>query len=44
MAVDFGGVKMQNPINTAAGTFGYGWQFQNFFDVSLAWQPRSAYG
>ena len=34
MAVDFGGVKMQNPINTAAGTFGYGWQFQNFFDVS----------
>ena len=34
MAVDFGGVKMQNPINTAAGTFGYGWQVQNFFDVS----------
>ena len=34
MSVDFGGVKMQNPINTAAGTFGYGWQFQNFFDVS----------
>lgn len=34
MAVEFGGVKMQNPINTAAGTFGYGWQFQNFFDVS----------
>ena len=34
MAVNFGGVKMQNPINTAAGTFGYGWQFQNFFDVS----------
>ncbi len=25
---------MQNPINTAAGTFGYGWEFQNFFDVS----------
>lgn len=34
MAVDFGGVKMQNPVNTAAGTFGYGWQFQNFIDVS----------
>lgn len=34
MAVDFGGVKMKNPINTASGTFGYGWQFQNFFDVS----------
>ena len=56
MAVDFGGVKMQNPINTAAGTFGYGWQFQNFFDVSQLgaittkgcaaepWQPRTPYG
>ena len=43
MAVDFGGVKMQNPINTAAGTFGYGWQFQNFFDVSqLGDQSRVA--
>ena len=39
MAVDFGGVKMQNPINTAAGTFGYGWQFQNFFDVSQLRNP-----
>ncbi len=34
MAVDFGGIKMKNPVNTASGTFGYGWQFQNFFDVS----------
>ena len=34
MAVDFAGMHLKNPINTAAGTFGFGWQFQNFFDVS----------
>lgn len=34
MAVDFGGVKMKNPINTASGTFGYGWQFSELMDVS----------
>lgn len=34
MAVDFGGVKMKNPINTASGTFGYGWQFSELIDVS----------
>ena len=34
MAVDFGGVKMHNPINTAAGTFGQGYQFENFIDVA----------
>ena len=34
MAVDFGGVKMKNPINTASGTYGYGWQYANLMDVS----------
>lgn len=34
MAVDFGGVKMKNPINTASGTFGQGWQFSELMDVS----------
>ena len=34
MAVDFGGIRMSNPINTASGTFGYGWQFEGFYDVS----------
>ena len=24
MAVNLGGIQMKNPINTAAGTFGYG--------------------
>ena len=34
MAVDLGGIRMKNPINTASGTFGNGWQFEGFFDVS----------
>lgn len=34
MAVDFAGIHLKNPINTAAGTFGQGWQFTNFIDVS----------
>ena len=34
MSVDFAGIHLKNPINTAAGTFGQGWQFQNFIDVS----------
>lgn len=34
MAVNYGGVKMKNPINTASGTFGQGWQFGELMDVS----------
>lgn len=34
MDVDLGGVRMQNPICTASGTFGNGRQFESFFDVS----------
>ena len=34
MAVDLGGIKMRNPINTASGTFGFGWQFENLMNVS----------
>lgn len=34
MAVELGGIHMQNPVNTASGTFGFGWQFEGFFDVS----------
>ena len=34
MAVDLGGIKMSNPINTASGTFGFGWQYEGFYDVS----------
>ena len=34
MAVNYGGVQMKNPINTASGTFGQGWQYEGFIDVS----------
>ena len=34
MAVDLGGIHMENPICTASGTFGNGWQFEGFYDVS----------
>ena len=34
MAVDLGGVRMANPICTAAGTFGYAAQVEGFFDVA----------
>lgn len=34
MAVDLGGIKMANPVCTASGTFGFGWQYEGFFDVA----------
>lgn len=34
MAVDLGGIHMKNPVCTASGTFGYGWQFEGFYDVA----------
>ena len=33
MAVDLGGIRMRNPLNTASGTYGYGKQFEGFYDV-----------
>ena len=34
MAVNLGGVRMKNPLNTASGTYGFGHQFEGFYDVS----------
>ena len=34
MSVDLGGVRMANPMSTASGTFGFGEQFEGFFDVA----------
>lgn len=34
MAVNLGGVRMRNPLNTASGTYGFGNQFEGFYDVS----------
>jgi len=35
LAVDIAGVKMKNPIMTASGTFGYGREFAELYDLSL---------
>ena len=34
MAVNLGGIAMKNPVNTASGTFGYGWQLEGLASVS----------
>lgn len=34
MEVNLGGIQMKNPICTASGTFGYGFQFSGFYDVA----------
>lgn len=33
MAVALGGLKLKNPVLTASGTFGYGLEFQQFYDI-----------
>lgn len=35
LSVDLNGLKLKNPVLTASGTFGYGSEFDDFFDVSL---------
>jgi dihydroorotate dehydrogenase (NAD+) catalytic subunit len=34
MAVEFAGLQLKNPINTASGTYGQAWQFEPYYDVS----------
>lgn len=34
LAIDFAGVAMKNPVCTASGTFGSGYQFKNYLDLS----------
>lgn len=33
MTVNLGGLKLKNPVLTASGTFGYGLEFQKFYDI-----------
>lgn len=33
LKVDFNGLKLQNPVMTASGTFGYGVEFSDFIDL-----------
>ncbi len=32
--IDFAGIKMKNPVTVASGTFGYGREFAEFYDLS----------
>jgi dihydroorotate dehydrogenase (NAD+) catalytic subunit len=34
MSVNLGGIKMQNPVAVASGTFGYGREYQDFVDIT----------
>ena len=34
LSVDIAGIKMQNPVITASGTFGYGDEISDLVDVS----------
>ncbi|MBN2308972.1 MAG: dihydroorotate dehydrogenase [Candidatus Hydrogenedentes bacterium] len=33
-SIDLGGLKMKNPVTVASGTFGYGQEYDRYFDVS----------
>ena len=35
LRVNFCGVELKNPITTASGTFGFGHEYGEFFDLSL---------
>jgi dihydroorotate dehydrogenase (NAD+) catalytic subunit len=35
LEIDLGGLKMKNPVTVASGTFGYGQEYDAYFDVSL---------
>lgn len=32
--VNLAGIKMKNPVTVASGTFGYGREYNQFFDIS----------
>lgn len=35
MSVDIGGLKLKNPVMVSSGTFGFGREYSNFYDLSL---------
>ena len=32
--INFAGIEMKNPVTVASGTFGYGREYSDFFDLS----------
>ena len=50
LGIDLGGLKMKNPVTVASGTFGYGAEYSQYFDIgrlgavttkSLSLKPRA---
>ncbi len=35
LSVELGGLRMKNPVMTASGTFGYGLEFQPYYDLAV---------
>ena len=33
LEVDFAGIKLKNPVTVASGTFGYGREYSDFYDL-----------
>ena len=33
LEVDFAGLKLKNPVTVASGTFGYGREYSDFYDL-----------
>lgn len=34
LGINIGNLQLKNPVMTASGTFGYGTEFSDFFDIS----------
>lgn len=34
LSINLGGLELKNPVMTASGTFGYGFEFEDFIDIS----------
>ena len=44
LAVDIAGLKMQTPVTTASGTFGFGLEFTDFLDLEKVGYRFSGFG
>ena len=41
LSVKLGPLELANPVMTASGTFGYGSEYEEFFDPSILGAPRN---
>ena len=41
--INFAGIEMKNPVTVASGTFGYGREFSNFFNLSSNYEITPMY-